>query len=75
MGIRLTDLERAMLDGQYGEAIRFAMSVVVRMAEVIGAEELLPVEQTHIDACALVAQSNLEFIEYLVNLIWKIGKN
>ena len=67
MGIRLTDLERAMLDGQYGEAIRFAMSVVVRMAEVIGAEELLPVEQTHIDACALVAQSNLEFIEYLVN--------
>jgi len=67
MGIHLTDLEHSMLDGQHGEAVRFAMTVVVRMAEVMGAKELLPVEQAHLDACALMSQSNLEFIEYLVN--------
>jgi len=54
-----------MLDGAHGEASRFAMSVIVRMAEAVGADELLSVEQAHIDACALMSQSSLDLVNHL----------
>ena len=65
MSVRLSDLDRSMLSGDLGEATRFAMSVVVRMAEVLEAPDLISVEQAHIDACALMSQSNLEFVSRL----------
>ena len=42
--------DREMLDEVHGEASRSAMSLIVRMAEVVAADEPLPVEQGHIDA-------------------------
>lgn len=57
------DLE--MLDGKHGEAARFAMSVIRGMAEAVGADELLSVEQAHIDACALMSQSSLDVVRHL----------
>jgi len=54
-----------MLNGHLGEATRFAMSVVVRMADVLEAPDLISVEQAHIDACALMSQSNLKFVSRL----------
>jgi len=68
MGLRLSSEERAMLEGERGEATRLAMSVVVRMAEVCEAEDLLAVEQAHIDACTILTPSGLEFVERLVAL-------
>jgi predicted aconitase len=65
VSVRLSDLDQSMLDGGLGEATRFAMSVVVRMAEVLQAPDLISVEQAHIDACALMSQSNLEFVLHL----------
>ncbi len=65
MDVRLNDLDRSMLDGALGEAARFAMSVVVRMAEAVEACDLISVEQAHIDACALMSESNLEFVRRL----------
>ena len=65
--VRLTAADREMLDGRHGEAARFAMSVVVRMAEVQDAAELLSIEQAHIDACALMSPSSLELVERLVD--------
>ena len=53
--LKLTATDREMLDGAHGEASRFAMSVIARMVEAVGAEELLSVEQAHIDACALMS--------------------
>ena len=66
MALRLTPYERACLSGQYGEAAEFAMTMMVRLAEALDAEELLPIEQAHIDACALMAPSNLDFVEHLL---------
>ncbi len=65
MNVRLNDLDRSMLNGDLGEATRFAMSVVVRMAEAVEASDLISVEQAHIDACALMSESNLEFVHRL----------
>ncbi len=63
--LKLTQTDRGMLDGAHGEASRFAMSVIVRMAEAVGAEELLSVEQAHIDACALMSPSSLDLVSHL----------
>ncbi len=66
MNVRLNDLDRAMLNGEHGDAARFAMSVVVRMAEISDAPDLVSIEQVHIDACALMSESNLDFITRMV---------
>jgi len=54
-----------MLDGHHGRAARLAMSVVVRMAEVLDAAELMDVSQAHIDGCGLLSEASLEFAEKL----------
>lgn len=63
--LRLTRTDREMLDGVHGEAARFAMSVIVRMAEAVCAEDLVSVEQAHIDACALMSRSSLDLVTHL----------
>jgi predicted aconitase len=65
--LNLTQRDREMLDGVHGEASRFAMTVVVRMAEAVGADDLISVEQAHIDACALMSLSSLELVNHLAN--------
>ncbi len=65
MPIRLTETDRQMLDGELGEAARLAMSILVRMAEVYEAPELMDVTQAHIDGCGLLSDASLEFAETL----------
>lgn len=65
MPIHLSDGDRRMLDGQRGEAVRMAMAILARMAEVYGAEELMDVTQAHIDGCGLLSDAGLEFAETL----------
>lgn len=65
MPISLTAKDRQMLDGKRGEAARLAMSILVRMAEVYGAAEMMDVSQVHIDGCGLLSQASLEFAETL----------
>jgi len=67
VGVRLSGFDRSMLSGDHGEAARFAMSVVVRMADAVEAPDLISVEQAHIDACALMSQSNLDFVSRLAD--------
>ena len=66
MGVRLTDTDQAMLAGAFGEAARFAMTIILRMAEITGADDLISIDGAHIDACALMSPSSLEFIERMV---------
>lgn len=66
MSVHLSAKDRQMLNGQYGGAARLVMSILVRMAEVYDATELMNVTQAHIDSCALMSDSNLEFAETLV---------
>ena len=66
MGIRLTESDRALLAGASGEAARFAMTIILRMAEITGATDLISIESAHIDACALMSPSSLAFIERMV---------
>jgi predicted aconitase len=65
MTVQLSDGDRRTLDGERGEAARMAMSIVVRMAEVVEAGELMDVTQAHIDGCGLLSDAGLEFAETL----------
>jgi predicted aconitase len=64
----LSDKDRAMLSGAHGPAEAFAMSILVRMAEVYGATELMDISQAHIDSTIYLGDATLEFAEKLASL-------
>ena len=66
--LELSDRDRAMLDGDCGPAPQLAMSIVVRMADVYGAAELMDISQAHIDSAIYLGDATLEFAERLASL-------
>jgi hypothetical protein len=64
--VTLSAQDRAMLDGEQGEAARFAMRIVLGQAEAVGAPRLLDVTSAHIDGCLYHGQVSLDFAERLV---------
>lgn len=73
MSIILSDKDKLMIDGKLGEAARLAMSIMVRMAHVYEAAEMMDVTQAHIDGCGLMSESSLEFAETLASLGGKVS--
>jgi len=67
MSVKLSDRDKQLLEGQHGEAARMAMRIVVRMADVHEAVELMDVTQAHIDGCGLLSETGLEFAETLAS--------
>ena len=64
--MRLTDEENSILDGNRGEAARVALSVLVDLGTLYGAEELMKVSQVHIDATLYMVEAGLAFAEQMV---------
>ncbi len=71
--LHLTDRDRAMLDGAHGPAPQLAMSILVRMADVYGASELMDISQAHIDSTIYLGDATLEFAERLASLGAKVA--
>lgn len=57
-----------MLNGGRGAGTAMAMRIVVAVAEVLGADRLMPVTGAHIDSCLYHGQAGLDFAEKLVRL-------
>lgn len=68
MPLHLDTVDRALLSGERGEGARFAMSILVRMAEIQGAERMIDISQAHIDSTLYQGEATLEFAERLVEL-------
>ena len=66
--LTLSERDREMLAGDRGPAAQLAMSIVVRMAAVYGASELMDVSQAHIDSTIYLGDATLEFAERLASL-------
>jgi predicted aconitase len=64
--VRLSDADRAMLAGAEGPATEMAMRVVVKLADVAGADELIDITSAHVDGCLFHGQAGLDFAERLV---------
>jgi predicted aconitase len=65
MSLLLLEKDREMLSGKQGAAAKMAMSIVVRMADVSGAQELLDITAAHIDSTVYIGEAGLEFAERL----------
>jgi len=65
MSVELNTHDKQLLNGKHGEGAQLAMRIVVRMAEVHEAAELMDVTQAHIDGCGLLSETGLEFAETL----------
>ncbi|MCH8340427.1 MAG: aconitase X catalytic domain-containing protein [Chloroflexi bacterium] len=65
--LRLTESDRAMLDGQRGPADQMAMRIITRMAAVVGAERLMDITGAHIDSSLYLGEATLEFAEMLAD--------
>jgi len=66
--LELSPRDEALLAGELGPAARMAMSILVRMAGVLGAREMLDITRAHIDATIYVGDAGLEFAERLASL-------
>lgn len=66
--MNLTPVEQEMLHGACGKGTQFAMELLVKFAELYGAESFLPVSRAHIDAAAYTTiwTAGTEFLEWLV---------
>ena len=62
-----------MLDGERGPATQLAMSILVRMADVYGADALMDISQAHIDSTIYLGDATLEFAERLASLGAKVA--
>lgn len=66
--LALADDDRAMLDGRDGPAVALAMRVILRMAQLQGAERLTDVTRAHIDGCIYASPANLTFAETMADM-------
>src|SRR3954467_8621020 len=57
-----------MASGEGGPAQALAMSILLRMADVYGATELMDISQAHIDSTIYLGDATLEFAERLASL-------
>jgi len=73
MSLYLSPRDQEMLAGKHGPAAKMAMSIVVRMAEVIGAPGLLDISAAHIDSTIYIGEAGLEFAERLASLGAKVA--
>jgi len=66
--MRLTKQESDILAGKEGEAQRIAMSILVEIGSLYGANEMIGITQAHCDTSFYVSEAGLEFVEHLANL-------
>ena len=71
--LELTERDQALAAGELGQAAELAMSILLRMARIQGAERLLSIEGAHIDSTLYMGQATLEFAERLANLGAKVS--
>ncbi|WP_426140707.1 aconitase X [Pseudomonas sp. DWP3-1-2] len=64
--LRLSENDQHFLDGRHGKAPEVAMGIILRMAELQGATELLDITQAHIDGCIYTGPASLRFAQQLV---------
>ncbi|KAL0943410.1 uncharacterized protein CTRU02_201296 [Colletotrichum truncatum] len=66
--IKLSDLDRDFIEGVYGDAARVSIRIILRMADLLGATELMDISQVHIDGCIYTGPGSLAFAEKLRDL-------
>jgi predicted aconitase len=66
--LALHEIDRALLAGEHGQAASFAMRLLVRYGEAVGAEKFIDITRAHIDGCLHHGQVSLDFVEHFARL-------
>ncbi|GAB2450577.1 hypothetical protein GCM10027062_34710 [Nocardioides hungaricus] len=66
--VELSERDRGMLAGEYGEAARLAMRIVVRMAAILDAARLIDVTHVHIGGSIYTGPGSLAVVERFAGL-------
>ena len=66
--VQLTDRGKRMLDGEEGEAIRTAMSILMDIGNGIEAEEMVGFVQVHTDSGFCLGDAGLGIVEHYVKI-------
>lgn len=66
--LTLSAVDRAMLDGSEGPAVKLAMETLCTMAVLQGAHELIDVSRVHIDGCIYHSDANLRFAQTMAEM-------
>jgi predicted aconitase/predicted aconitase with swiveling domain len=67
-GFQLSEVDRRFLDGEFGDAARIAMRVIIRAAQLEGSDSLIDVDMAHIDGCFYQGPGSLLFARKLCDL-------
>ncbi len=61
----LTREDEAILNGEYGQGAEIAMSILVKLGDMYGADRMLNVENVHVDGAAYgwINDAGLELVE------------
>ena len=65
MSLKLSDVERTWLNDDTAPGRAMAMRLVVRAAEFLGAERMVPIVSAHIDGCLYHGDGGVRFVETL----------
>ena len=65
---QLSDTDRRFLTGEFGEAAQIALRIVIRTAQLEGADRLIDIDMGHIDGCFYQGPAGLRFIRKLCDL-------
>jgi predicted aconitase len=64
--MRLNALDKDMAGGGQGPARQFAMGILLRFAQSVGADSLIDIASAHVDGCLHHGAVSLDFVERLV---------
>ncbi|HEV8252839.1 MAG TPA: aconitase X, partial [Candidatus Limnocylindria bacterium] len=67
MTLALGDRDRSILSGAAGDGPALAMRLVVRAAEVLGADRLIPITRAHVDSCLYHGEASVDFVRRLID--------
>jgi predicted aconitase len=68
MPLHLNAKDEQMVHGDFGPATQMAMRILVRMAQVSNARQLIDITSAHIDSTVYIGDAGLEFAERLAAL-------
>jgi len=70
--IKLSEFDRALLEGEEGPASQMAMRILHRMLPVFGVDRFMDISAAHIDSTVYMGVATMEYAERLANLGAKV---
>jgi predicted aconitase len=72
MSLDLSPLDRELMSGDHGGGAAFAMRLIARFAEAVGAPGFIDIEAAHVDGCLYLGRASLDFVLRMSSLGGKV---